>query len=234
MQPQKVEEKYRDLRSGHALHAALRAAAWIGAALTAGGLALPCVHSDEPAQSGWRSLFDGKSLSGWKSSPFGGEGQVEVVGGAIILQTGETLTGVTCQKPLPVTNYEVELEAQRVEGSDFFCGLTFPVQKSFCSFIVGGWGGGVVGLSSIDGMDASENETTKYREFKKGRWYKIRVRVTDHKIEAWIDDDKMVDQDITERKVGTRIEVDRSKPFGISSWRTKAALRNIRIRNLAP
>ena len=26
--------------------------------------------------------------------------------------------------------------------------------------IVGGWGGTVVGLSSIDGMDASENETT--------------------------------------------------------------------------
>jgi hypothetical protein len=48
-------------------------------------------------------------------------------------------------------NYEIKLEAKKVTGNDFFCGMTFPVGDSFCSFIVGGWGGPVVGLSSIDG-----------------------------------------------------------------------------------
>ena len=38
--------------------------------------------------------------------------------------------------------------------------------------------GGVVGLSSIGGFDASENETTQFVEFKNGQWYKIRLRVT--------------------------------------------------------
>lgn len=61
---------------------------------------------------------------------------------------------------MPVMNYELSLEAMRVDGSDFFCGLTFPVGSNFCSFIVGGWGGGVVGLSSLNSEDASQNETT--------------------------------------------------------------------------
>ena len=75
----------------------------------------------------------------------------------------------------------------RVDGIDFFCGLTFPVADSHASFIVGGWGGTVVGISSIDGMDASENATTKYVKFQLKRWYKIRIRVTPTSIQAWID-----------------------------------------------
>ena len=51
-------------------------------------------------------------------------------------------------------DYEVTLEGKRVAGDDFFCTTTFPVGESFCSFVVGGWHGTVVGLSSIDGMDA--------------------------------------------------------------------------------
>ena len=47
--------------------------------------------------------------------------------------------------------------------------------NSFCSFVVGGWGGGVVGLSSVDGSDASENETSRSKEFKRGQWYRVQV-----------------------------------------------------------
>ena len=83
------------------------------------------------------------------------------------------LTGVSYTNELPRIDYEVSLEAMKIDGSDFFCGLTFPVDNAFCSFIAGGWGGGVVGLSSIDGMDASENETTKYMKFDASRWYPI-------------------------------------------------------------
>lgn len=185
------------------------------------------------ANSPWRALLDGKSLAGWKSAQFGGEGEVTVEDGKLRLAMGDTLTGVTYTGTLPKTNYEIRLQAMRVEGIDFFCGLTFPVADSHCSLIVGGWAGAVVGLSSIDGKDASENETTKFMKFETGRWYRIRVRVTPTRITAWIDDKEIVDQVITGRRITTRNEVDLSKPLGISAWQTKAALRDIQLRLLS-
>ena len=180
-------------------------------------------------------LFDGKTLDGWKATKFGGEGQVATREGQLVLEMGVDLTGITWQNKdvLPKSNYEVSLDAMRVDGNDFFCGLTFPVKDDPCSLIVGGWGGGVCGLSSLNGMDASENETTTYQTFEKGRWYHIRLRVTDTHISAWIDKKEIVDQDITGREISIRSEVDLSRPFGISSWQTTAALKNIEIRKLS-
>ena len=180
----------------------------------------------------WTSLFDGKSLKGWEVTNFGGEGEVRVENGSIILERGSDLTGIHTKRKLPRINYEVELEAMRVDGGDFFCGLTFPVKDAACSLILGGWGGGVCGLSSLDGLDASENETTCYRQFESKKWYPIRLRVTDDRITAWIEEEKLIDQDIKGKKISTRVEVEPSKPFGIASWQTTAALRKIRIREL--
>jgi hypothetical protein len=182
------------------------------------------------------SLFDGKSLKGWKSTNFGGEGEVVVKDGAIHMEFGNDMSGITMDeslaKKLPNINYEMTYEAQRVNGSDFFCGLTFPVKKNPCSLILGGWGGGVCGLSSINGQDAQENETTSYREFKKGKWYKIKVRVHEEWIQAWLDDKLIVDQCLRDRKISIRIEVELSRPFGFSTWQTSGALRKINIRKL--
>lgn len=130
----------------------------------------------------------------------------------------------------PKLNYEVKLEAKKVSGNDFFCGMTFPVGESFCSFIVGGWGGPVVGLSSIDGLDASENETRTLKKFEHDNWYAIHLKVSDKKIEAWIDGEQIIDFSYAGRKLAIRPEVDLSKPFGICSWVTTAAFRNIQIK----
>ena len=184
-------------------------------------------------KDGWISMFDGKTLKGWKKTNFGGEGDVTVENGAILMGVGSDMTGIHTDRELPKINYEVELEAQRVNGSDFFCGLTFPVKKDPCSLIVGGWGGGVCGLSSIDDMDASENETTSYQTFKNKQWYKVRLKVTEKKIEAWIDGKPIVEQDLEGKKLSIRYEVEPSMPFGFACWQTTAALRNIRIRSLA-
>jgi len=119
----------------------------------------------------------------------------------------------------------------RVEGSDFFCALTFPVADSCCSLIVGGWGGGVVGLSSLDGMDASENETSQFMRFDTGRWYRVRVRVTRNRIEAWIDKNKVVNVITTDRRISVRPgDIELSQPFGLASWQTTGALREIKWR----
>jgi len=182
-------------------------------------------------QGKWRPLFDGKTLKDWKSTQFGGEGEVTVEEGAITMDFGSSLTGITYVGKLPTNHYEISLEAKRVDGIDFFCALTFPVDKSHCSLIVGGWAGAVVGLSCLDGQDASENETTRYMAFKTDRWYRIRVRVLPGRIQAWIDDEQVVNVETRNRKIETRIEVDLSKPLGMAAWETRSALRNIRIRS---
>lgn len=182
---------------------------------------------------GWRLLFDGKSLAGWRQTPFESGGRVEVRNGLLVFWMGEPFVGVNYTNEVPKVNYEVTFEAMRVAGSDFFCGFTFPARDSHCSLIVGGWGGGVVGISSIDGADASENETSKYVTFETGRWYRIRVRVTEPKIEAWIEQKKVADVLTAGRKISTRFgDIELSKPFGLASWSTSSAFRGIRIRNV--
>ncbi len=178
---------------------------------------------------GWTALFDGSSPGKWEVTPFGTQGPVQVSGGSMILGMGDGCTGVTWTGDFPRMNYEVSLEAKRVSGNDFFCGMTFPVGESFCSLIVGGWGGPVVGLSTIDGRDGSENETRTLRNFETGKWYRIRLKVSPTKIEAWINGEKTIDFTTGNRKLSIRPEVNLSRPFGICSWKTTAALRDIRL-----
>jgi len=177
-------------------------------------------------------LFDGKSLDGWEITNFGPQGPVYVSGGEIILGMGDGCTGITWKKAFPRTNYEVSLDAMRVAGNDFFCGLTFPVGKSPCSLIIGGWGGATVGLSNINGKDAAENETTAIRNFDKNRWYHIRLTVTDNFIKSWIDSTIVIDFKIGDKKLSIRPEVELSRPFGIASWNTTSAIRNIRLQRI--
>jgi len=177
-------------------------------------------------------IFDGKSLDGWKITKFGTEGPVQVTDGKIILGMGDGLTGITWKDNFPRMNYEINLEAMKMSGNDFFCGITFPVDTTFCSFIVGGWGGPVVGLSTIDGSDASENSTKKLMRFEKNVWYSIQLKVTPGLIEAWVDNEKMVDFKTQGHEIYIRPEVQLSTPFGIASWITTSALRDIRLKEI--
>ena len=183
-----------------------------------------------PAAAEWRSLFDGKALGAWKQSGYGGAGDTEVADGVIRIPMGVDLSGITWTDEFPKEGYEVELEARRVEGNDFFCGLTFPVGEDPCSFIVGGWGGGIVGLSSIDGADAANNETTLVRAFKTGRWYAVKVRVTKERIECFLDGVRVVDQPRAGHTISIRDSVEPSRPLGVATYATTAELRNLRWR----
>jgi hypothetical protein len=180
------------------------------------------------------SLFDGKTLGSWKSLAFGGEGAVFVEDGEMRLGQGSPLTGVVWQGKLPArTNYEISLEAKKIKGTDFMLALTFPVNDSHCSFVVGGWGGGVVGISSINNMDASENETTTFGSFEEGKWYKIQVRVRPDSITCAINDKTCVDLDIKVVKIGMRFgEIEMCVPLGMATYETSAAYRNLTWRPL--
>ena len=182
----------------------------------------------------WKELFDGKSLSGWVKAPFGGSGDVEVDGGVLVLHQG-LLTGANYTNSTPTLDYEVEIEARRVVGNDFFCGLTFPVKDTFATLILGGWGGSVIGISSLDGNDAAHNETTQHRRFEAEKWYRIRLQVTADALTVWLDDDQLFKTDIRGKKVSLRHgDIELSKPFGVATYSTTAEYRKIRIRELKP
>jgi hypothetical protein len=193
-----------------------------------------CAGVQEEAPPEWRALFDGRSLAGWEETEFGGQGLVRVKDGALVLEFGEPLTGVTYTGDVPRVNYELRLDARRLSGTDFFCGLTFPVAASHASLILGGWGGALVGISNIDGQDASGNETTQYVRFEDERWYAVRVRVVPDRLQVWLDEKEIVDVAIARREIDVRPEMLLSRPLGIASYRTRAAIRRIEVRTLEP
>lgn len=137
---------------------------------------------------GWLSLFNGKDLSGWEETDYAGRGNVKVQNGELHIENGLVITGVTYTNKtvLPKTNYEIEYEAKKLNGTDFFGLLTFPVGDAHASLVTGGWGGAVTGISSINSMDASENNTTVYLRFNKDHWYKFRLRVTPDNLSVWM------------------------------------------------
>lgn len=173
----------------------------------------------------------------WQEVQFGGEGATQWSEGVLHLDTGVELTGTRyAGDNLPSMPYELELEARKVAGSDFFCGLTFPVSSNeeCLTFVVGGWGGGTVGMSSIDGRHADDNDTTSYDNFEDGRWYHIRVRVEEGRLAAFIDEKQVVTLSTVGRRLGLRPgAIENCAPLGLASFQTEAEVRNLRWRSLA-
>lgn len=185
-----------------------------------------------PAES-WKHLFGGRDMSGWADAALTGHKPAWVGSRRLFVPLGEDLSGVVYKGgEIPKWNYEVTLQGMRTEGHDFWCGLTFRVGDDPCTLVMGGWGGSVTGLSSIDGEDASANSTSTFVEYEDWRWYRARVRVTPKRIQCWLDDKRIIDQAVPNHKISVRWEVEPTIPFGIATWRTTGALRDIRVREL--
>jgi hypothetical protein len=196
------------------------------------GTAPAAADGSSLAASGWVEM---ETLEPGKWMAIDGAGEVEWDDESRVMRlgVGTDLNGVRWTGPLPTVPYAVELEARRVSGSDFFCGLTFPVRsgEQSVSLIVGGWGGSLVGISSIDGMDASENSTGSQYEFEDQRWYRIRVEVGDEHLQAWIDDRQVVDAQTEGQKLSLRVgPIEDCAPFGLATWLTCAEVRGVRWR----
>lgn len=184
-----------------------------------------------------RTLLNGKDLTGWEvveDYDFKNHGPIEVKKGVLKLSKGQPASGVRVKGAFPKMNYEVEFEVRRVEGSDFFCGLTFPINDTYCTLIIGGWGGGIVGLSNIDTMAAVENETTRYLEVEDQRWYHVALTVSQEQIQVWIDHQEYANVKTKEHKFDIWWEQEPARPFGLVSWNTSSEFRNLRIKPVAP
>ncbi|MDE3168138.1 MAG: DUF1080 domain-containing protein [Acidobacteriota bacterium] len=197
--------------------------------------ALPLAACLSAQPGAWKPLFDGHSLAGWRATPFRDAGKPSAVSGVLTLAAGNPLTGITWTGAFPRTGYEIRFEARRTLGGDFFASLTFPVGDSYATFVTGGWGGDIVGISSIDGWDAGDNETRNYFTFENGRWYALRLRVTPERIAAWIDERQIVNVEIAGRTVSLRPgDIKLSTPLGFASYNTTGELRKIEYRLLQP
>lgn len=203
-------------------------------ALALAALLLAACGAPPPrAPIGWIELFDGASLAGWQSTAFGGEGDVAVRDGALHLGVGSPLTGVTWTGEAPHGDYELELTATRVEGFDFFCGLTFPVRDGrFLTLILGGWGGSVSGLSCLDGEDAGSNDTRTLRGFSNGVEHTVLLRVTDERVDVLLDGAPLLGASLVGRELSLRPEVELSRPLGVASFATEARIGRVRWRPL--
>jgi len=195
----------------------------------------PKVAAEDVKAGKWVSLFDGKTLDGWKvaeGGEFGGHGRVGVENGRICLETGNQPTGIVTTLTVPTVDYEISLDAMRVAGNDDLCIIVFPVGTTYCRLQVGGWGGRVVCLDEVDGRRGVDNLTARQMDFERRRWYRVRLQVTQASIEAWIDQEKVIDMKRAGHQFALRGAYAALTPLGIQSATTYAALRDLKLRRL--
>ena len=81
-------------------------------------------------------------------------------------------------------------------------------------------------------MDASENSTSSFYNFKTRVWYRFRVQVSEKTVRVWINNEAIIDYPVSEHKVNTRFEVEKSQPLGFTSWVSTGLIKKIRLREL--
>jgi len=180
------------------------------------------------------ALFNGKDLTGWKVPDMTEGGKVRVLpNGVVECGFGNPMTGIAYTNKPPTMNYELSLEAMRVQGMDFFCALTIPIETNFCTIIIGGWGGGLCGISSVDYADASENQWCEGLNLQNEHWYTLRVRVTPGVLQVFLDKDlytARVEFDNSSRfSLRPGSDIDKTKPLGLATYRTRAYWHNFTL-----
>jgi hypothetical protein len=223
--------------------------------------AVPAVSEKAPA------VFTVSDWADWKKQDTGPEAKVEIKpdvaetnppegvkrpdlpaeakkAGVLVLGAGQPFSAVKYEGKadlLPREGYEIAWDAMRLEGSDFFSALTFPVGKAeegkpdkCVTLVTGGWGGWVLGVSSIGHQFASENESTRSYEFKTGRWYRFTLQVTPEVIRCLIDGKEQFKVDVRDKALTMHpSEIQRCIPLGFASYESAGAIRNLQIRKLA-
>lgn len=166
--------------------------------------------------------------SGFMETEFGGEGCASIEANRIVLEPGVPLAGVTWTGESPEVPFVLEVEFTKRYGNDFPCALTFPVAGSHLSLVLGGWGGTVCGLSSLDGLDASRNESRFVRSFPPGVRTHVRVEVRADVVLAALDGVEVVRVELAGRTLGLRAELLPSRPLGIAAFATAVELHSVR------
>ena len=102
----------------------------------------------------------------------------------------------------------------------------------YITFVNGGWAGAIVGLSNVDGHDASENATMFYHVFKDDRWYEFRVRVRTDRVRVWIDGRLVISQDRPGHTLVLRSGSSPTKPLALFAWQSRSEIKAVTLRSL--
>ena len=153
--------------------------------------------------------------------------------GQLIFETGGMGTSIAWTRAFPRADYEVSVEARRLEGNGAFCHMAFRVGATHCFLVVGGMGN-IVALDEVDKLNMHGNETTTRMDFEQERWYTIRLRVTRERVVVWLGDRKVIDLSGAADRLSLPFAWQGLMPFGVGTWQTKAAMRNIKLRRLRP
>ena len=180
-----------------------------------------------------------REIADWKTIP-----DIEANGGAemtdagtCVIHPGQPISAIRYEGrwELPVTEYEIKFQARRLEGQDFFAAVTFPVnsRETCATFIPGGWGGAVTGISSIDDMDASVNETTSVANFVQNEWYSFRIEVVPESLKVWNGGAIIVNVPLQGRRISLRPgDLEYCAPFGLGTYQSTGEIRNLTIQKL--
>ena len=211
--------------------------------LLVGWMVVVLVGCGDPKERPLREadLLSPSIITAWETAAIPDQGAVDVAVDGLRIQSGKPMSGVrfsAWRSPrFPLTNYAIDYEAMRVEGRDIFGMVTFPVgdEETHATFVLGGWGGTVTGISSIDFSDANENQTRGEHPFENDHWYRVRIEVRTGDLRAWIDGKIVVNVSIKGRHVGLRQGyVDHCLPFGFATYGSAAVIRAVAMTRLSP
>ncbi len=167
---------------------------------------------------------------GFVATDFGAEDTVTIAPDAVSLEPGAPLSGVTYTGALPTPPYTLAVEFTKRYGSDFPLAITFPVAGSHLSLVLGGWGGTVCGLSSLDGLDAARNATRFVRAFPVGVRTRVELDVEAERVAVRLDGVPVLDVPLAGRAVGVRAELEPCKPLGLAAFATATTIHSFRVR----
>ncbi len=198
-----------------------------------------CRPAEKVTQRQTWDLLSVEFIQAWQPAGIPDEGMINAKLDELSVGIGLPMTGAKWTRwnkaGLPQTSYQIEYETMRSEGEDIFGMCTFPVgsHQSHATFVIGGWGGTLTGISSIDFKDASENQTRGEQTFENHRWYRVRIEVRPEVLRAWVNDKPVVNASIKGRQVTLRPGfIDHCLPFGFATWNTHAKIRKVLIRLL--
>lgn len=194
---------------------------------------------EAPAKIPRWELFSPALIQKWEEAKMIQGGGIVREDGGFTLKDGAPMTGIVfpswLKDGMPIADYAIYYEAMRESGGDFFGSVTFPVrdEKTFVTFVLGGWGGSQVGISCIDGYDASENTTGSSQRFENGKWYRVRIEVRAKELRVLLDGRPIIQTNIAGRDLGLRAgEIDRCVPFGFATYGTTGRVRSCVVEKL--
>jgi len=187
---------------------------------------------DDERWTEWVDLFDGKTLNGWRvveEGQFAKHGKVRVDNEGLVLEQGRWLTGVAWTGHVPRQDYEISLDAKHTGGQPRLCRIVFPAGTWGSVFAVGDGTGAAAALYLVNGKN---HFATERMTFERGRWYRVRLRVTKARVEGWIEQQKVIDLPTAGNQFRVRGDYKPLVPLGLATNATTAVLRDIRLRRL--